>query len=65
MFPIGSGYEPEASLSIAAQAQARGLSPREIAMDWLMEHQGEGMIYFPLFNYSDGSPGSVVVAAPA
>ena len=55
MFPIGSGYEPEAASSIAAQAQARGLSPREIAMDWLMEHQGEGMIYFPLFNYSDGS----------
>jgi N-acyl-D-aspartate/D-glutamate deacylase len=57
MFPMkdGSSYEPDKSESVAAIAEREGRDPREIAFEWLMEHDGEGMMYFPLFNYSDNS----------
>lgn len=50
----GDSYEPSESESIAAIAEREGRDPREIAWEWLMANEGEGMIYFPLFNYSDG-----------
>lgn len=53
MFPQSAGYEPSAEESIAAIAKAEGKSPLEIAYDLLMQHDGMGFIYFPLFNYSD------------
>ncbi len=54
MFPLrdGNSYEPEANESIAAVAEREGRTPQEVAFDWLMEADGNGMIYFPLFNYS-------------
>ena len=57
MFPMGDGfdYEPDASDSLAAIAARTGTSALELAYDALMERDGEGMIYFPLFNYSTGS----------
>lgn len=57
MFPMRDGtcYEPSADESIAAIAEREGRDPREIAWEWLMKDDGEGMIYFPLFNYSDGN----------
>ena len=56
MFPLGEcNYEPAPELSIAAQAKALGKSPKEIAYDMMMEEDGTGFIYFPLFNYSDGN----------
>ncbi|MFT6147201.1 MAG: N-acyl-D-aspartate/D-glutamate deacylase [Myxococcota bacterium] len=56
MFPLGEcNYEPAPELSIAAQAKALGKSPREIAYDMMMDEDGTGFIYFPLFNYSDGN----------
>lgn len=57
MFPMDAGfdYEPEPSDSLAALAAAQGTSALELAYDALMERGGEGMIYFPLFNYATGS----------
>lgn len=57
MYPMrnGSSYEPDASESVAAMAQRTGRDPREIAWDLLMENDGNGTIYFPLFNYADNN----------
>lgn len=57
MFPMkdGSSYEPDLSESVAARAEREGRSPKEIAFEMLMENDGNGMIYFPLFNYTDNS----------
>jgi len=48
-------YEPSASASVAALAEARGCSPKEVAYEALMRDEGSGFLYFPLFNYSEGS----------
>jgi len=57
MFPFEGevDYEPSASASVAALAEARGCSPKEVAYEALMRDEGSGFLYFPLFNYSDGS----------
>jgi N-acyl-D-aspartate/D-glutamate deacylase len=51
----GIEYEPDPSLSIAAISKATGRTPQEIAYEALMEHDGEAMLYFPLFNYANKS----------
>jgi N-acyl-D-amino-acid deacylase len=48
-------YEPSRENSAAAVAARRGVSPREIALEWLMRSEGRGKMYFPLFNYADGN----------
>ncbi len=48
-------YEPPREESLAALADARGVSGAEVAYDLLMEDDGNGFIYFPLLNYADGS----------
>ena len=56
MYALGAcHYEPDPSESVAATAAARGVSPAEVAYEWMMEDEGTGFIYFPLFNYSDGA----------
>ena len=55
MYLLSDGYEPTQEQSIASLAAARGISPAQLAMDILMERDGKGMLYFPLFNYSDNS----------
>lgn len=55
MFPVEAGYEPSADQSIKAVAKARGVSPLEVAYEILMQDDGTGFLYFPLFNYSDNS----------
>jgi N-acyl-D-aspartate/D-glutamate deacylase len=55
MYPLDAGYEPAPDQSLAALARARGQDPRELAYELLMNGgDGEGFLYFPLFNYSDG-----------
>jgi N-acyl-D-aspartate/D-glutamate deacylase len=53
--PTGIEYEPDPADSVAAQAQRTGKRPEEIVYDHMLTHDGEGMLYFPLFNYSDGN----------
>ena len=57
MFPLWSGieYEPEQSESVAAIAAARGVDPRVVIYEALMQRDGNGMLYFPLYNYAEGS----------
>jgi N-acyl-D-aspartate/D-glutamate deacylase len=47
-------YEPAANRSLAFLAKERGCTPDELAFDYLNASGGQGMLYFPLFNYSDG-----------
>jgi N-acyl-D-amino-acid deacylase len=48
-------YEPEAAHSVAAIAAATGQTPEAVAYDALMDLEGRGSLYFPLFNYAEGS----------
>ena len=57
MFMVGDSldYEPSAERSVASIAAQQGKDPKEVAFDLLCEDDYNGMLYFPLFNYSDGS----------
>jgi N-acyl-D-aspartate/D-glutamate deacylase len=61
IFPMGvesPDYEPTTETSIAALAAARGLDPREIALDHMLDGgagNGRGMLYLPLLNYAQNS----------
>lgn len=56
MFRLGPvpDYEPAPATSARAIAAATGRSAREIVYDWLMEDEGRGIAYFPLFNFAAG-----------
>jgi len=53
MGPDGIDYEPTPGQSVAELSKATGESPQAIAYDALMQHGGEAMMYFPLFNYAN------------
>lgn len=57
MFELGDppNYEPTPDQSIGARASARGVEPIEELYDTLLRHDGEGIIYFPIFNYNSGN----------
>jgi N-acyl-D-aspartate/D-glutamate deacylase len=61
IFPLGDppDYEPGPERSIAAIAQARGVTPAEIAYDLLMEKDGKTILYRPMTNYLKGNLDSV------
>jgi N-acyl-D-aspartate/D-glutamate deacylase len=48
-------YEPTKDSSVAALAQASGVSPQELVLDHMLENGGRGMLYVPLLNYAEGS----------
>lgn len=48
-------YEPTREESIAARAEAAGVSGAEYAYDLLMQNEGAGFIYYPILNYRDGN----------
>jgi N-acyl-D-aspartate/D-glutamate deacylase len=48
-------YEPKPEDSIYARAKARGVSVLEEIYDVMLKDNGEGLIYFPIFNYMQGS----------
>jgi N-acyl-D-amino-acid deacylase len=58
MYPVGVGninYEPDPFVdSIEAICARTGQRPAEVALDALLAHDGHGMLFVPLFNYSDG-----------
>lgn len=57
MFELGDppNYEPAESTSIGARAKARGVSVLEEMYDVFLKDGGEGVIYFPIFNYNSGN----------
>jgi N-acyl-D-aspartate/D-glutamate deacylase len=62
LFPLGEppDYEPTADKSLEAVASREGKSPKEVAYDMLMQRDGQELLYFPLFNYSDGNMDSTL-----
>ncbi|MBS0362748.1 MAG: amidohydrolase family protein [Proteobacteria bacterium] len=58
IFPMGlesPDYEPTPDQSIAARAAARGVDPRALALDHMLDGGaggGRGMLYLPLLNYA-------------
>ncbi len=48
-------YEPTAEKSMAAKAAARGIGVLEMVYDTMMKYDGEGLLYFPIFNYISGN----------
>ncbi len=48
-------YEPTLDMSIAAEAERRGVTPAELALDAMLVDGGRGLIYAPLLNYIDGN----------
>ena len=57
MFQLGDppNYEPDPSTSIAARAAAAGRSPADLAYDLLVDRDGNDFLYYPLFNWINGS----------
>ncbi len=57
MYPVADGaidYEPAPDASIAAIASRTGVPPMQLVVDQLLDHDGNGMLYTPFFNYSYG-----------
>ncbi len=48
-------YEPTVMQSFLVRAKQAGISPLESIYDYLSAGDGVGLIYFPLFNYNEGS----------
>jgi N-acyl-D-aspartate/D-glutamate deacylase len=61
MFPLGENlnYEPGVMDSFLVRAKQRGVSALEALYDHLAEGDGNNLIYFPIFNYNDGSLATV------
>jgi N-acyl-D-amino-acid deacylase len=57
MYRLGEApnYEPEASESATAIAERTGEVPAGIVWDWMMENEGRGVVYFPIFNYAENN----------
>lgn len=57
MFRLGDppDYEPDPSTSVAAVARQQGRSPGEVAYDWLIEDNGQAMLYTPSLNWAAGN----------
>ncbi|CAN5664969.1 amidohydrolase family protein [soil metagenome] len=57
MYPLGDppDYEPEASTSVLARAQASGGDGFALALDTMLADDGHGFLYLPLLNYCDGN----------
>ena len=48
-------YEQPFTESIYAKALQRGVSPLECMYDALLEEEGNALLYFPIYNYTEGS----------
>jgi N-acyl-D-aspartate/D-glutamate deacylase len=47
-------YEPTPATAVVALAAQRGVAPMQVVLDQLTTHDGNGMLYAPLFNYTYG-----------
>ncbi|MDP3754096.1 amidohydrolase family protein [Polaromonas sp.] len=61
MFPLDANlnYEPDVMQSFLVRAKQRGTTALEALYDHLAEGEGNNLIYFPIFNYNDGSLSAV------
>jgi N-acyl-D-aspartate/D-glutamate deacylase len=61
MFPLDPklNYEPDVMQSFLVRAKQRGITALEALYDHLAEGDGNNLIYFPIFNYNDGSLSAV------
>ena len=61
MFPLDArlNYEPALRDSFLVRAKQRGVTALEALYDHLAEGDGANLIYFPIFNYDDGSLAAV------
>ena len=57
MFQLGDppNYEPDPSTSVAARASAAGRPAADLAYDLLTANDGKDFLYYPIFNWIDGS----------
>ncbi|MRD49522.1 amidohydrolase family protein [Caenimonas koreensis DSM 17982] len=57
MFPLDGrlDYEPSVMQSFLVRAKQRGVSALEALYDWFSEGDGSNLVYFPIFNYNDGT----------
>ena len=57
MFPLEAtlNYEPTVMESFLVRAKQKGTAPLDVIYDHLSAGNGEGLMYFPLFNYNEGS----------
>jgi N-acyl-D-amino-acid deacylase len=55
MFPLGDppDYEPPYETSARAVADREGRSPEEVMLDWMLERDGEALIFVPLASYAE------------
>jgi len=56
-FPIGAilDYEPDPSMSLAAQAEAQGRNPLELALELMLADDGTGLLLHTFENYCAGN----------
>lgn len=57
LFELGEtpDYEPSIEDSIGARAHARGESTLSAIYDAMLQDEGQALLYFPVYNYSEGS----------
>ncbi|MES2632093.1 MAG: amidohydrolase family protein [Pseudomonadota bacterium] len=57
MFPLDEklDYEPGVMQSFLVRARQRGVSALEALYDWFSAGDGSNLVYFPIFNYNDGT----------
>jgi N-acyl-D-aspartate/D-glutamate deacylase len=57
MFPLGDppDYEPDPSTSVAARAARERREPADVVFELLTANGGRDLLYFPLFNWVNGS----------
>lgn len=55
MFPLGDppDYEPPYESSARAEADRRGCRPEEVMLEWMMDRDGEALIFVPLASYAE------------
>jgi len=55
MYRLGEtpNYEPEPSEAATAVAARTGEAAPGVVWDWMMENDGRGIVYFPIFNYAE------------
>jgi N-acyl-D-amino-acid deacylase len=61
MYALGDppDYEPHPDTSIESRARREGRSPAEVALDVLLEHDGNGWLYLPVTGYVNGNQDAI------